>query len=439
MAKAILIALLALLSAAPAASAAVAYVGEATGGRVPQTGTFVSYRADPGEANRVTILDERGGRRIRDEGAPIEARSGCDPVSAHEVFCHSDEGLEVDLGDGNDTLVGPGGQFDGGEGDDTIHAAGAIRGGAGDDVLVGRGTTDDLNGGGGRDILHGGRGDDFLADGDNATTGIGPDRLDGGPGVDRATYAKRGGPLVIDLRTPGGQGGPGEHDTLTSIEDVVDDLGPNPTIATGNGRANDLNLFADRSVARGMGGDDYLTAWSNERDILSGGAGNDLLAPSGDAGSEPDTLSCGPGRDEVDLWQADSQLVPDDCEWVLDAEDGSVRYRLLGPVRSLDSPVVRVTSGPCEQRRGDCRVVWALREEVGRGPRSRGPLLAKRAQLVRRNRTGGLVAMRLTPAGRALVARHRNVRARLGFLDGKRVIGGFVIRIRHCRTLTQSC
>ena len=439
MAKGILIALLALLAGAPAASAAVAYVGEATGGRVPQTGTFVSYRADPGEANRVTIVDEPGGRRIRDEGAPIEARSGCDPISAHEVFCHSDQGLEVDLGDGNDTLAGPVGQYDGGEGNDTIQAAGLIRGGAGDDVLAGRGGADDLNGGGGQDVLRGGGGDDYLADGDNATTGIGPDQLDGGLGVDRATYVQRGGPLVIDLRTPGGQGGPGEHDTLTSIEDVVDDGGPNATVATGNGRANDLNLFADRSVARGMGGDDYLTAWSNRRDVLSGGAGNDLLAPSGDAGSEPDALSCGPGRDEVDLSEVVAQFVPDDCEWVVDPDDASFRYRLVGPLRSLDSPVVRVTSGPCEERRGNCSVVWALRAEVGRGPRSAGPLLAKRAQLVRRNHTGGLVPMRLTRAGHRLVARRRNVRARLGFLDGKRVIGGFVIRIRLCRTLTQSC
>jgi hypothetical protein len=407
---------------------------------VPQTGTFASYRADPGEANRVTILDEPGGRLIRDEGAPIDARSGCDSISAHEVFCHSDEGLEVYLGDGNDSLAGPGGQFDGGEGNDTIHAAGGIRGGAGDDVLVGRDGTDDLKGGGGHDILRGGRGDDYLTDGDSAATGIGPDRLDGGPGVDRVTYARRATALSIDLRRARGQGALGERDTLTGIEDVVDDQGPNPTRATGDGRANDLNLFADRSVARGMGGNDYLTAWSNRRDTLSGGAGNDFIAPSGDDYiSEPDALSCGPGRDEVSLPQVPAQYVPADCELVVDANDASLRYRLVGPLRRIEAPVVRVTLGNCYTDAGDCRVVWALREEVGRGPGSAGPLLARRPQIVRRNHRGALEALRLTPAGRAVLARRHSIRARLGFLQRKRVVGGFVIRIRLCSTLTQSC
>jgi len=437
-AKATFIALLLLLITAPVTRAAVAEVGGATTQKPPGFNKFVVFHADPGEANRVTAVADGKGERIRDDGAELHAGAGCDPISPHEVFCHA-KGLSADLGDGNDSLTAQNGSVSGGTGNDILHVGGVLRGGPGDDVLVGRAESDDIDGGGGQDILNGGGGNDDLTDGDDATTGVGPDRIDGGRGIDQAAYAQRGGPLVVDLRRPGGQGGLGEDDTLTSIERVVDSLGPHPTTATGDGGPNELNLFADRSIARGMGGNDFLIAWSDRRDVLSGGAGNDLLEPSGDAGSEPDALSCGPGRDEVDLSDAPAQLVPDDCEWVVDADDASLRYRLLGPLRGLDAPVVRVTYGNCDTEAGDCRVIWALREEVGRGPRSAGPLLARRAQRDRRSHRGGPLALRLTPAGRALVARRRSVRARLGFLLGNRVTGGFVIRIQVCQTLTRSC
>jgi hypothetical protein len=428
MVKGLLFALLVFLGCAPAASAAVAYVGGGQIERPSRSYTFVSYRAEPGETNLVIIVRERGGQRIRDEGAPIDARSGCDPISSHEVFCHSNEGLGVDLGDGNDSLVAPAGQFDGGDGNDTIHAHGGIRGGPGDDVLTGRAGPDALDGGGGHDVLHGAGGNDRLTDGDNATTGVGPDTLEGGPGSDTVSYSERAGPLVFDLRRPGGQGGP-DGDNVKSIENVEAASGTHPTRAIGDGHSNDFNVFADRSVLRGMGGNDFLTAWSNYRDTLSGGPGNDLLAPSGDEGSEPDALSCGSGRDSVYMSEAPAQYVPPDCEWVIDNVDADLRYRLLGPLPSLDAPVARVRYGCNVDRADDCRAVWAVREELGTGSRSFGPLLVRRPQRVRLGERGAPTSLRLTRRGRALLERRRSIRARLGFLERGRVVGGFAIRV----------
>jgi hypothetical protein len=439
-AKAILIALAVLLVAAPVSHAAVAEV-EVGGGEKSPPGRSVSYSADPGEANRVTVVDEGRASRIRDDGAELRAGTGCDQVSPHEVLCHA-QGLSALLDDGDDSLTAPNGGVHGGPGNDVLRIGGLADGGPGDDVLHGRGGNDRLDGGGGRDVLRGAGGDDYLSDGDRdyVVGGIGPDVLDGGTGLDLVSYSPRGARLVIDLRRRGGQGGPGEGDTLRSVESVVDGGGLEPSILTGDGGPNGLDVFADHSVARGLGGDDYLTAWSERRDVLSAGAGDDILERSDYPAGVPDTLSCGSGRDEVYLAQDhESQFVPPDCEWVRDADEASNRYHLLGPLQRADAAVMRLTMGECLTDFGDCTLVWALRREVGHGAGSSGPLLAKQVEHVRRNRRGHLIALRLTRAGRALVARHRSVRARFGFLGGGRVNGGFVIKLRLCRTLTRSC
>lgn len=91
-----------------------------------------------------------------------------------------------DLGDsllgglGNDTLIGGAGNdtIEGREGNDTLE------GGAGNDTLAGHGGSDTITGGAGADSFSGSDGDDvFYANDGEADTA-----LNGGPGVDTATY-----------------------------------------------------------------------------------------------------------------------------------------------------------------------------------------------------------------------------------------------------------
>jgi RTX calcium-binding nonapeptide repeat (4 copies) len=441
MAKAILIAL-ALLLAVPAVSRAAVAEVKAGSKESGLPNHFVSYSADPGEANHVSVVNEQHGSQIDDAGAQLRAGSGCDQLSPHAVFCHA-KALFATLGDGDDSLDAPKGNVDGGPGNDVLRVGGDVYGGLGDDLLVGRAGNDRLDGGGGRDVLRGGAGNDDLRDGDfDFIFGdVGPDVIDGGKGSDSVTYSRRQGQIVVDLRRAGGQGGPGEGDTLRSVESVFSEGARDRDVVIGNGAANGIDVFGDHSIARGMGGDDYITAWSTRRDVLSGGPGNDILERGDDfPAGVPDALSCGPGHDVVYLRQEHAaQFVPSDCEWVKDGDDATMRYRLRGSLPRLNAVVARVSMGECITDEPDCSFVWALRQEVGHGAGSRGPLLAKRVQHVRRNRVAPLVALRLTRAGRALLARRGKVRARLGEWGIAGVVGGFVMPIRLCRTLTRSC
>src|SRR5690606_1994505 len=95
----------------------------------------------------------------------------------------------------------------GGNGNETIH------GGAGNDTINGGGGNDTLIGNAGNDILNGGAGDDlFVAEGDDdvffnyasVTTddkGAGADVMNGGPGVDKVSYASRVAPGFVTLCT----------------------------------------------------------------------------------------------------------------------------------------------------------------------------------------------------------------------------------------------
>jgi Ca2+-binding RTX toxin-like protein len=140
----------------------------------------VTFTADPGEANRVVVREEPGGFRFVDPGSVLRT-STCTQVSAHEVFCPGiAETLIVEVGDCDDTVDVSGAAIalvDGGDGADVLVAAFAA-GGEGADVLRGIHVGGRLRGGPGDDTVVGGPGNDVLAiDG-------GRDRLDGGPGND---------------------------------------------------------------------------------------------------------------------------------------------------------------------------------------------------------------------------------------------------------------
>jgi hypothetical protein len=279
-----------------------------------------------------------------------------------------------------------------------------LDGGSGDDMLEGGPDADYIVLGPGNDIVHAGAGDDELQDeeGTPSTALFESDTIDGGPGRDQMLYDRRGHPLTVDLRAPFPQGAPGENDTLTGVESIAAQAARSRLV--GDDHANDLSGGA-HSTLIGKGGDDYLDAPSETRDVLSGGRGDDTLHV---VPPKADRVSCGPGRDS--LYFDDplpAQYVPPDCERV-DPEIDGERVYTLHPWSRQAIATVR-----CSGESIPCTTVYGAR----RG--GSGPVLARSGRYRRTRRPYARVTtLRLTPAGRVLLERRGRVRVQLGSLDG---------------------
>lgn len=158
--------------------------------------------------------------------------------------------------------------------------------------LVGGSGPDVLTGGPAADTLDGGDGDDVLAGG----PGTAPDVLLGGPGTDTASYAGRAEDLTVTLDGTADDGAAGEGDAAggpgATIERVVGGSGADAL--TGNGLANLLDGGDGADVLRGLGGDDDLRGGAGA-DELDGADGTDAL----DGGTGADTLTGGTGADTL--------------------------------------------------------------------------------------------------------------------------------------------
>jgi Ca2+-binding RTX toxin-like protein len=148
-----------------------------------------------------------------------------------------------------------------------------------DDSLAGAmGTADLVQGFGGNDTLV-------------ATTGA--DTLDGGSGLDRASFAGSAGPLVLDLLRPANNAGAAETQLLLNIE-VVEGSAFNDRIF-GTNAAERLIGNAGNDMLRGRGG----------ADTLEGGGGNDTLDAAASAsplllgGDGDDRAQGGNGVDSI--------------------------------------------------------------------------------------------------------------------------------------------
>jgi CSLREA domain-containing protein len=166
-------------------------------------------------------------------------------------------------------------------GDDSIRAAADValrlflRGGSGDDLIVGGLAADELSGESGDDVLAG---------------GLGNDALIGGPGSDTADFSVDPHGVVASLvtGTAKGQG----RDTLITIENLTGSAGRDRL--TGNAGANVLFGGAGPDLIVGGAGPD-LIGGGDGNDSIFGEAGADEL--DGDAGN--DSICGGTGADII--------------------------------------------------------------------------------------------------------------------------------------------
>lgn len=227
--------------------------------------------------------------------------------------------------DGDDTLIvsGSGGYVTGGEGDDSLTVSGEqmfVDGGAGADTINIAGLSDSTVVLGSEDSLQGyaeTEDIDLLISGFSQFQGTDGDdniaaetandiHLQGGDGDDRLSIVDRDATVTDRASTlEGGQG----DDTLIGGATFRDDnMGSHGEIRWDTGDSNDLLLGGD--------GDDLIVF--DQADTVTGGAGNDRLIYSADAGSSAQVTDFTAGEDVVTI--------------VLNPEDVSL------PAGSLENP-----------------------------------------------------------------------------------------------------
>lgn len=232
-----------------------------------------------------------------------DSAAGTTALPATVIGGAGDDRLEDESGTDQPVTVTR--RFEGGDGDDQI------KGQTGPDVLLGGPGHDELDGGAGDDELRGEDGDDRLW-GDHYDA-PGADVLDGGPGNDigdewNVPSSGSNPPVTITQDGQPGDGRPGEHDNVISIERVSSGLH-----GTWNGTEapDDIVTWSSTgpSVIRGHGGDDSITTgW--EREEIDGGAGADKLT----GGYGDDRITGGPGADVINSDGGSSYCGYDTCE-----------------------------------------------------------------------------------------------------------------------------
>jgi Ca2+-binding RTX toxin-like protein len=267
-----------------------------------------------GAANRVSVSLNGGSYVVSDAVSQVVAADNCQPVSPTlngGAVCPAPEGLNaivVSLDGGDDALsVDPslpssvvvranGGtgddQLTGGSGNDTLEA-----GEGGKDVLNGAGGADGLVSGPGADQLNGGDGSDLLV----VDTACGGHEMNGGPGVDNASFARI--PTAVEATvggtasTPSGCGNPNRLVAAENLE------GSNQSdVLVGDGKNNGFLGRDGNDVIRGLGGPDRIDG-AGGSDSLAGGGGKDLLVAND--GQRDKRLSCGPGANAYEKAQRD--------------------------------------------------------------------------------------------------------------------------------------
>ena len=335
-----------------------------------------------GQVNDLTVRVEGRVVVVTDRAARLTHGKRCTGPPGGAVRCVLPKAEELNLG------------VDAGAGDDTVRLTGSgpaytyLGGGEGADRLTGGADSERLYGGPGVDALRGGPGDDelngddpeFAANlpiplrGDAPPPVPSPDTLDGGPGTDQVTFSERLTSVRVDLaeRTAA-------EDVVRSIENA--EGGEGDDVLLGDDGPQTFSDIGGDTVD-GRGGDDTIEQGAAH---VRGGAGDDFLD-----GTDARSLACGTG---VDVVARLARLAPADCEWVYGDSDVVLGRNVLRVRGGLG-----LRARPAKRGRRDLR----LRTEGVVIGRARQPLPGA-ARAVRAVR----VSVRLTPAGRRLVASGR--------------------------------
>ncbi|MFM9963681.1 MAG: hypothetical protein ACKV2Q_20935 [Planctomycetaceae bacterium] len=198
------------------------------------------------------------------------------PSSPKVTFPTLTAGVTIDTGEGNNTVTfntvedasGPAITVQGGGGNDQLRGTTAVgrslvlRGGAGNDTLVG---------GIGNDVLEGEDGDDLL------TGLLGDDNLDGGSDTNTLIES-----VTVDFFLDAGSATGLGSDSISSFQFAVltGGAGANTISAAGFGGQVTINGGAGADILTGSAQDDVLTGGADS-DQIDGGDGTDILKESG--------------------------------------------------------------------------------------------------------------------------------------------------------------
>ena len=248
---------------------------------------MIRYTAQPGEANRLTISSDEPGRvRFQDTAVTVRAGSGCSAVDEHTVTCAGGGPVQADVGDLDDVV-------------DAGSGASAVQGGPGDDRIT---NARKAAGGPGNDMLFaapgptnytqlsGDEGDDVLAgaDGDDIlVAGAGRDTLTGGPGDDQLTGD---GDTTVATDTIDG----GEGSDIVDYADRRAGISVDLTSPESAGAGGEGDRLAGIEHVNGGRGPDRLTGDAGGN-VLAGGRGADVIA----GGPGNDNVEGGRGRDRL--------------------------------------------------------------------------------------------------------------------------------------------
>jgi len=258
-----------------------------------------------------SAVDRIEGGSGDDRIVAAEQPDGADLVSGGDGHDCADfgartDGITVSLDDDADD-----GAVD--EGDNVLQDVEWIIGGAGSDRLIGSSRADRIEGLAGDDQIEGRGGDDVLLGGDGddtfiaASDGDGADYMEGGPGIDAASYAGRatGVDVTLCMTDPlvescsheacscaANDGAPGEGDRILDIEVVHGTEGADRMVGT-----------AGDDVFYGYGGDDQMIGLAGN-DSMYGDEGDDQL----DAAEGDDFLDGSLGVDIFDAGSGDGDI-----------------------------------------------------------------------------------------------------------------------------------
>lgn len=337
----------------------------------------------PGERNELllrfwrTVIGTQVVEIIDYQGA--SAGHGCVQVTALQVNCEDPaQQIRVRLGGGDDTsqlhdgniAFGSGAlDLDLGDGNDRHHAEeqnsqATVRGGAGNDELIGSQNADVLDGGAGDDRISGFGGDDTILGGEGNDTvsgdsysnlGIGADVIDGGPGADLLIdYRFSGDPqrapgIDVSLDGVANDGRASEGDNLLAVEQIQSGSAGS---FSGSESADEFRApqVGPSGTLRGLGGDDVLMAGDASGDVLEGGFGNDHL----EGGFGDDRLVGGPGRDTL-VGDRQSRCNEYACDLIvsgndtIEAADGEVDSISCGPGSDVvRADTIDIVDATCE-------------------------------------------------------------------------------------------